>query len=124
MAGFADSRTGCGGRMRVGAGALIIDDADAVLQQGQPSPSRSAPRRWLIHREEPARGRCNVFAGEVGTSPISATGQSIAVRLASGSIVRVSRANNIPFRGKSDRMGGAGLLTWRPTRQSCWRNRR
>ncbi len=77
--------------------ALIIDDADEVLQEGQSVAIAVRPEKMLIHREEPAPGSHNVFAGEVWDIGYLGDWTIYRIKLASGAILRVSRANKSRF---------------------------
>jgi putrescine transport system ATP-binding protein len=77
--------------------ALVIDDADEVLQEGQSVAIAVRPEKMLIHREEPAPGSHNVFAGEVWDIGYLGDWTIYRIKLASGAILRVSRANKSRF---------------------------
>ena len=88
--------------------ALIIDDADEVLHEGQSVAIAVRPEKMLIHREKPAPGSPMCSPARCGISGIWATGQSIASSSPPERFARVA-SQQIPFRGKSHRMGRAGL---------------
>ena len=72
----------------------------------------------LIHREAPAPDAPNVFAGEVWDIGYLGDWTVYRIKLASGAILRVTRANKSRFVENPDRMGRAGLCHVRARRGS------
>jgi putrescine transport system ATP-binding protein len=71
---------------------LTIDDPDEVLHAGQPVAIAVRPEKMVIHREAPA-GAANVLDGEVWDIGYLGDWTVYRVKLGSGAIVRVTRAN-------------------------------
>jgi putrescine transport system ATP-binding protein len=75
---------------------LTIDDPDEVLHTGQAVAIAVRPEKMLIHREPPP-GAANVLAGEVWDIAYLGDWTVYHVKLDSGAITRVSRANASRF---------------------------
>lgn len=78
-------------------GPLTIDDADEVLQTGQAVAIAVRPEKMLIHRGEPPPDALNVLHGEVWDIGYLGDWTVYRIKLASGAIVRVTRANRSRF---------------------------
>jgi putrescine transport system ATP-binding protein len=76
---------------------LTIDDADEVLHDGQSVAIAVRPEKMLIHREEPAGNSTNVLTGEVWDIGYLGDWTVYRIKLASGAILRVTRANKSRF---------------------------
>jgi putrescine transport system ATP-binding protein len=76
---------------------LTIDDADEVLQGGQAVAIAVRPEKMLIHRDPPPAGATNVLSGEVWDIGYLGDWTVYRIKLASGLIVRVTRANRSRF---------------------------
>jgi putrescine transport system ATP-binding protein len=80
------------------AGApLTIDDPDEVLHPGQAVAIAVRPEKMVIRRGEPAGNAQNVLAGEVWDIGYLGDWTVYRVKLETGAIVRVSRANATRF---------------------------
>ena len=73
-------------------GELAVDDPDAALEAGQPVALAVRPEKMAIHRERPA-GAPNVLEGEVWDIGYLGDWTVYRVKLGSGAILRVTRAN-------------------------------
>ncbi len=71
---------------------LLIDDPDEDLDRGQAVALAVRPEKITLHREPP-RDRHNLLAGEVWDIGYLGDWTIYRVKLDSGAIVRVSRAN-------------------------------
>jgi putrescine transport system ATP-binding protein len=71
---------------------LTVDDPDEVLHTGQPVAIAVRPEKMLIQREAPA-GATNLLHGEVWDIGYLGDWTVYRVKLDSGAIVRVTRAN-------------------------------
>ena len=76
---------------------LTIDDADEVLNDGQAVAIAVRPEKMLIHREPPAPDAANVLTGEVWDIGYLGDWTVYRIKLASGAILRVTRANRSRF---------------------------
>jgi putrescine transport system ATP-binding protein len=78
------------------AAPLVIDDPDEVLHAGQAVAIAVRPEKMLIHRERPAAA-ANVLEGEVWDIGYLGDWTVYRVKLETGVVVRVSRANSSRF---------------------------
>jgi putrescine transport system ATP-binding protein len=78
-------------------GPLTIDDADEVLQNGQAVAIAVRPEKMVIHRGERPPDALNVLRGEVWDIGYLGDWTVYRIKLASGAIVRVTRANRSRF---------------------------
>ncbi|HVL71892.1 MAG TPA: ABC transporter ATP-binding protein [Beijerinckiaceae bacterium] len=76
----------------VSEGALVVDDPDEVLHQGDQVAVAVRPEKMRIHRERPPDG-ANLLAGEVWDIGYLGDWTVYRVRLATGDVMRVSCAN-------------------------------
>jgi putrescine transport system ATP-binding protein len=76
---------------------LTIDDPDEVLHSGQPVAIAVRPEKMVIQREPPGSGAINVLTGEVWDIGYLGDWTVYRVRLATGEILRVTRANASRF---------------------------
>jgi putrescine transport system ATP-binding protein len=78
------------------AAPLTIDDPDEVLHSGQAVAIAVRPEKMLIHRHPPAEP-ANVLTGEVWDIGYLGDWTVYRVKLESGAIMRVTRANRSRF---------------------------
>ncbi|WP_420846278.1 ABC transporter ATP-binding protein [Microvirga brassicacearum] len=78
-------------------GPLTVDDADEVLQNGQAIAIAVRPEKMVIHRGEPPPDALNVLRGEVWDIGYLGDWTVYRIKLPSGAIVRVTRANRSRF---------------------------
>jgi putrescine transport system ATP-binding protein len=76
---------------------LTIDDPDEVLHAGQPVAIAVRPEKMVIQRDPPASEARNVLTGEVWDIGYLGDWTVYRVKLASGAILRVTRANRSRF---------------------------
>ena len=76
---------------------LTIDDPDEVLHSGQAVAIAVRPEKMIIQREKPGPDAPNVLTGEVWDIGYLGDWTVYRVKLASGAIVRVTRANASRF---------------------------
>jgi putrescine transport system ATP-binding protein len=76
---------------------LTIDDPDEVLHSGQAVAIAVRPEKMVIHRDPPGPGAINVLTGEVWDIGYLGDWTVYRVRLATGEILRVTRANASRF---------------------------
>jgi putrescine transport system ATP-binding protein len=89
------------GLWRVGSAcatqALTIDDPDEVLERDQAVAIAIRPEKMVIRRDAPAPGSANVLSGQVWDIGYLGDWTIYRVKLASGEILRISRANASRF---------------------------
>jgi putrescine transport system ATP-binding protein len=76
---------------------LTIDDPDEVLHSGQAVAIAVRPEKMVIQRDPPGPGAINVLTGEVWDIGYLGDWTVYRVRLATGEILRVTRANASRF---------------------------
>jgi putrescine transport system ATP-binding protein len=76
---------------------LTIDDPDEVLHSGQAVAIAVRPEKMVIQRDPPAPGAINVLTGEVWDIGYLGDWTVYRVKLATGEILRVTRANASRF---------------------------
>jgi putrescine transport system ATP-binding protein len=76
---------------------LTIDDPDEVLHSGQAVAIAVRPEKMIIQRDPPTPGTPNVLTGEVWDIGYLGDWTVYRVKLASGAILRVTRANRSRF---------------------------
>ena len=76
---------------------LTIDDPDEVLNSGQAVAIAVRPEKMVIQRDPPPPGTRNVFSGEVWDIGYLGDWTVYRVKLATGEILRVTRANASRF---------------------------
>jgi putrescine transport system ATP-binding protein len=76
---------------------LTIDDPDEALHEGQAVAIAVRPEKMIIQRDPPASGVPNVLTGEVWDIGYLGDWTVYRVKLASGAILRVTRANRSRF---------------------------
>jgi putrescine transport system ATP-binding protein len=76
---------------------LTIDDPDEVLHSGQAVAIAVRPEKMVIRRDPPESGTLNVLTGEVWDIGYLGDWTVYRVKLASGAILRVTRANRSRF---------------------------
>jgi len=76
---------------------LTIDDPDEVLHSGQAVAIAVRPEKMVIQRDPPGPGALNVLTGEVWDIGYLGDWTVYRVRLATGEILRVTRANASRF---------------------------
>ncbi|ANY80709.1 ABC transporter ATP-binding protein [Microvirga ossetica] len=76
---------------------LTIDDPDEVLHSGQAVAIAVRPEKMVIQRDPPAPGTRNVLTGEVWDIGYLGDWTVYRVKLATGEILRVTRANASRF---------------------------
>jgi putrescine transport system ATP-binding protein len=76
---------------------LTIDDPDEVLHSGQAVAIAVRPEKMVIHRDPPGPGAINVLTGQVWDIGYLGDWTVYRVRLATGEILRVTRANASRF---------------------------
>lgn len=76
---------------------LTIDDPDEVLHSGQAVAIAVRPEKMVIQRDPPGPGAINVLTGEVWDIGYLGDWTVYRVKLATGEIVRVTRANASRF---------------------------
>ncbi|WP_173949124.1 ABC transporter ATP-binding protein [Microvirga terrae] len=77
--------------------SLTIDDPDEVLHSGQAVAIAVRPEKMVIHRDPPGPGAVNVLSGEVWDIGYLGDWTVYRVKLATGEILRVTRANASRF---------------------------
>ncbi|MGO4525126.1 ABC transporter ATP-binding protein [Microvirga sp. 2MCAF35] len=78
-------------------GPLTIDDPDEVLHSGQAVAIAVRPEKMVIQRDPPLSGALNVLTGEVWDIGYLGDWTVYRVKLATGEILRVTRANASRF---------------------------
>ncbi|MBD2749763.1 ABC transporter ATP-binding protein [Microvirga sp. BT688] len=76
---------------------LTIDDPDEVLHSGQAVAIAVRPEKMVIQRDPPGQGAINVLTGEVWDIGYLGDWTVYRVKLATGEILRVTRANASRF---------------------------
>lgn len=76
---------------------LTIDDPDEVLHSGQAVAIAVRPEKMVIQRDPPGSGAINVLTGEVWDIGYLGDWTVYRVKLATGEILRVTRANASRF---------------------------
>jgi putrescine transport system ATP-binding protein len=76
---------------------LTIDDPDEVLHSGQAVAIAVRPEKMVIGRDRPDSGSLNVLTGEVWDIGYLGDWTVYRIRLATGEILRVTRANASRF---------------------------
>ena len=76
---------------------LTIDDPDEVLHSGQAVAIAVRPEKMVIQRDPPAQGTTNVVTGEVWDIGYLGDWTVYRIKLATGEILRVTRANASRF---------------------------
>jgi putrescine transport system ATP-binding protein len=76
---------------------LTIDDPDEVLHSGQAVAIAVRPEKMVIQRDPPGAGAINVLTGEVWDIGYLGDWTVYRVKLATGEILRVTRANASRF---------------------------
>ncbi|MFL5162468.1 MAG: ABC transporter ATP-binding protein, partial [Microvirga sp.] len=76
---------------------LTIDDPDEVLHSGQAVAIAVRPEKMVIQRDPPGPGAINVLTGEVWDIGYLGDWTVYRVKLATGEILRVTRANASRF---------------------------
>jgi putrescine transport system ATP-binding protein len=84
-------------RSRSAQAPLTIDDPDEVLHADQAVAIAVRPEKMVIHRDPPGPDALNVLTGEVWDIGYLGDWTVYRVKLASGAILRVSRANRSRF---------------------------
>jgi putrescine transport system ATP-binding protein len=84
-------------RSRSAQAPLTIDDPDEVLHADQAVAIAVRPEKMVIHRDAPGPDALNVLTGEVWDIGYLGDWTVYRVKLASGAILRVSRANRSRF---------------------------
>ncbi len=79
------------------AAPLVVDDPDEVLHEGQPVAIAVRPEKMTIQRDRFPAGTPNVLSGEVWDIGYLGDWTVYRVKLDSGLILRVSRANQSRF---------------------------
>ncbi len=76
---------------------LLVDDPDEVLQTRQPVAVAVRPEKMILHRQRPPEGTPNALQGEVWDIGYLGDWTVYHVKLATGAVVRASRANASRF---------------------------
>lgn len=76
---------------------LTIDDPDEVLHSGQAVAIAVRPEKMVIQRDEPGPGAINVLTGEVWDIGYLGDWTVYRVKLSTGEILRITRANASRF---------------------------
>jgi putrescine transport system ATP-binding protein len=94
-------RAKSGGRWEVDCvsaqGGLSVDDPEGILHRGRAVAVAVRPEKMKIHRTPPDPGTPNVLSGEVWDIGYLGDWTVYRIKLSSGSIVRVTRANGSRF---------------------------